>query len=485
MLSDRYEIEEAESGEEAIYALSDHGPEFSLVLLDIIMPKMDGLTVLELIRRQKWIEGIPVIIISSEQDHDAVRRAYELGAADYIGRPFDAGIVRQRVANTILLYNNQKRMADLVSRKLFENVHQSSLMIAVLSHLVEFRNGESGSHVLNITAITRLLLQRLFSRPDTAERYRLTPEDISLISRAAALHDIGKIAISGEILNKPGPLTDEEFAVMKTHSAAGAEILQNLGRYRDEPIIKYAIEICRWHHERWDGGGYPDGLYGNEIPISAQTVSLADVYDALTSKRCYKKAYSHREAIRMIQNGECGAFNPLLLECLLAAEDELQAVKSSPESYSFDCETEDIQQELQQNDSLTAASEMLQRIQSSRVKLQFLAEEISDPVFGFYYSPPIFEFSAAAVEQFGLQETIIDPLHNDALTRITGKAPLEEGLRLAAGTCPEHPDFSLIIPITARGRTIRRRVRCRTVWAGDPPRLDGMVGRVLMKEDIK
>lgn len=193
-------------------------------------------------------------------------------------------------------------------------------MIDILSHIVEFRNGESGLHIQHIHAAVELLLRQLVTQTD---KYPLTEYDISLISTASALHDIGKINIPDSILNKPGKLTREEFEVMKTHTTIGASILKSFAFHQDEPLIRVAYDICRWHHERYDGGGYPDGLCGDEIPITAQVVALADVYDALTSERCYKKAYSQEEAIRTILNGECGRFNPLLLDCLLAVKDQL------------------------------------------------------------------------------------------------------------------------------------------------------------------
>ena len=189
-------------------------------------------------------------------------------------------------------------------------------MINIFSHIVEFRDGESGPHVLHIRTITEVLLSRLVQKTD---RYSLTQEDIQLISSASALHDIGKVSIPDEIINKPGKLTKEEFEIMKSHTTVGADILHDLPFSNEEPLLKTAYEIARWHHERYDGRGYPDGLTGEEIPIAAQVVSVADVYDALTSVRCYKSAYDHETALRMIVNGECGTFNPLLLECLLDA----------------------------------------------------------------------------------------------------------------------------------------------------------------------
>lgn len=320
MLGDEYRIHDAASGKECIKLLDQYGTGISLVLLDIVMPKMDGFEVLDYMAEHHWIEDIPVIMISSEDSVSSIRKAYELGVSDYISRPFDAHVVYQRVLNTIKLYAKQRRLITLVSDQMYERDKNNRMMVSILSQIVEFRNGESGSHVVNIKRITELLLDRL---PMRTNKYTLSNTEQLLIPMAAALHDIGKIGIDDKILNKPGRLTKEEFEIMKTHSAIGANMLESLEQFRDEPLIKIAHDICRWHHERYDGRGYPDGLKGDEIPISAQIVSIADVYDALVSERVYKKAYTHEKAMDMILNGECGTFNPVLLECLKDIQDEL------------------------------------------------------------------------------------------------------------------------------------------------------------------
>ena len=284
ILGKEYRILEACDGEEALKMLEQYGPEISLVLLDIIMPKMDGFEVLAYMNRDKWIEDIPVIMISSEGSESYIRRAYELGASDYISRPFDAKVVYQRVINMIKLYAKQRRLIHLVTDQIYEKEKNNRMMTGILSQIVEFRNGESGLHVLHINILTQLLLEKLMRK---SENYDLSWSQQHMIATASALHDIGKIG-------------------------------------NDEEMMKYAYEICRWHHERYDGKGYPDGLKGEEIPISAQVVSLADVYDALVSDRVYKKAYSHEKAMEMILNGECGMFNPLLLECLVEIQDKVR-----------------------------------------------------------------------------------------------------------------------------------------------------------------
>ena len=321
ILGKEYQILEACDGEEALKMLEQYGTEISLVLLDIIMPKMDGFEVLAYMNRDKWIEDIPVIMISSEGSESYIRRAYELGASDYISRPFDTKVVYQRVINMIKLYAKQRRLIHLVTDQIYEKEKNNRMMTGILSQIVEFRNGESGLHVLHINILTQLLLEKLMRK---SENYDLSWSQQHMIATASALHDIGKIGIDEKILNKPGKLTKEEFEAMKQHTIIGARMLDRLEMYHDEEMMKYAYEICRWHHERYDGKGYPDGLKGEEIPISAQVVSLADVYDALVSDRVYKKAYSHEKAMEMILNGECGMFNPLLLECLVEIQDKVR-----------------------------------------------------------------------------------------------------------------------------------------------------------------
>lgn len=321
ILGDGYHILEAENGQECLETLRAEAGNIALVLLDINMPGMDGFEVLKAMNANHTIEDTPVIMISSEDSDAAIRRSYELGASDYVNRPFDARIVYRRVSNTIKLYAKQRRLVQMVSDQIRARENNTDMLVGVLSHIVEFRNGESGAHVRHIRIITELLLHRLL---EISSRYSITAEQQDMIPLASALHDIGKIGIDEKILNKPGKLTPEEFKVIQTHSMLGAKMLHDLDGFAEQPLLQTAYEIARWHHERWDGRGYPDGLKGDEIPISAQLVSLADVYDALTSERCYKKAFSHEKAVQMILNGECGAFNPLLLQCLTDIQADLK-----------------------------------------------------------------------------------------------------------------------------------------------------------------
>ena len=321
ILGDGYHILEAKDGRECMEKLREEAGNIALVLLDINMPVMDGFEVLKAMNANHTIEDTPVIMISSEDSDAAVRRSYELGASDYVNRPFDARIVSRRVTNTIKLYAKQRRLVQMVSDQIRARENNTDMLVGVLSHIVEFRNGESGAHVRHIRIITEMLLHCLL---EISSNYAVSAEQQDHIPLASALHDIGKIGIDEKILNKPGRLTPEEFEVIKTHSMLGAKMLYELDDFAEQPLLQTAYEIARWHHERWDGRGYPDGLKGDEIPISAQLVSLADVYDALTSERCYKKAFSHEKAVQMILNGECGTFNPLLLQCLTDVQADLK-----------------------------------------------------------------------------------------------------------------------------------------------------------------
>ena len=321
MLGDEFDILEAADGKECISVIRKYGRDIALVLLDIVMPEMDGFEVLEFMNKHEWIDDIPVIMISSEDSAASVKKAYEMGVSDYINRPFDVEVVHRRVFNTIKLYAKQRRLIALITNQVYEKEKNNRILIEILSQIVEFRNGESGRHVLNVNIITGILLEQLAQITD---KYNISWSDRLIITTAASLHDIGKIGIDEKILNKAGRLMSQEIEKMKEHTVIGASILENMELFKDEELVKTAYQICRWHHERYDGRGYPDGLKGEEIPVSAQVVALADVYDALVSRRVYKKSYSHEEAMKMILGGECGAFNPILLQCLTEAQDKIK-----------------------------------------------------------------------------------------------------------------------------------------------------------------
>lgn len=316
-LCEDYEIMEAEDGLEAVDILQNGRHNISAVILDLVMPRLDGFGVLRHMSAENLLECLPVLLITSEIGEEAISAAYDMGVAEVVQKPFNRNIVKKRLRNILDLYDQknslwetvrrQTRSLELQARKLRE---ANDLMIDALSTIIEYRSLESGQHTRRLRGFTKLLLNAL-----PREQYPLTPEEIELISRASAMHDIGKIAIPDAVLLKPGKLTPDEFRVMQTHTLKGYEIVHRLHTIDNDLYLQYCREICRWHHERWDGRGYPDGLSGERIPISAQAVALADVFDALTHKRIYKDAYSVPETVRMILGGECGTFSPTLLEC--------------------------------------------------------------------------------------------------------------------------------------------------------------------------
>lgn len=318
-LGDEYEYLYAENGLQVLKILGET-TDVALVLLDIHMPEMDGFGVLSVMKQWQWTEELPVIIISAEEDAGFIQRSYDLGAIDYVNRPFNVAIVQRRVRNTLLLHAKQRRLTQLVEKQIYEREKNNSAMVSVLGHIIETRSFETGAHIQHVRVFTDILLRDLVRMTD---RYSLSEEEIARIVNLSALHDIGKISIPSSILNKPGRLDAREWEIMKTHTSIGEALVQDV--HADGAFIRTLRQICRSHHERWDGKGYPDGLKGDAIPISAQVVALADVIDALTSDRCYRNAVSVNEALNMIRSGQCGAFNPLLLECMNAAEKEICA----------------------------------------------------------------------------------------------------------------------------------------------------------------
>lgn len=329
MLGSRFDIAEAASGEACLQLLEQNATGISIVLLDIHMPGIDGFTVLEEMNQKNLLEQIPVIMISSEDTVDAVRRAFDLGASDYISRPFDAKVVYQRIINTIQLYAKQRRLSAMAADLAFEKERASRMMIVILSQVVEKRNGESRDHVQRVAQLTSMLLAGLAQKTD---RYPLTREMRRTIATAAALHDIGKMEICEDLLHKEGPLTEAERRTLQSHTLLGAQMLEEQPECRDDAFARTAYNICRWHHERYDGGGYPDGLQGEQIPIEAQVVGLADVYERLVSRPVDGHARTHSEVVQMICTGVCGAFNPLLLDCLQDMEVEIaRAMQDTPE----------------------------------------------------------------------------------------------------------------------------------------------------------
>lgn len=478
MLSDDYDIVEAADGEEALSILKERVYDIDLVLLDIIMPAVDGFGVLDVMKRYHWIDNTPVIMISSETSQSYIRKAFELGVTDYIIRPFDSFIIHKRVSNTLMLYRKQKKLLSALEEQVYENEKNNSMMINVLALIVEFRNGESGMHVHHIKQLTSILLQNLIEKTD---KYHLTENDILLISTASSLHDIGKISIDDKILNKPGRLTAEEFEVIKTHSVIGAEMLNDLHNTHNYPLFDKAYEICRWHHERYDGKGYPDGLKGEEIPISAQVTSLADVYDALTSNRCYKKAFSHEKAMEMILDGQCGAFNPVLLQCLKDCEKQILAEFSDSIDTTQDDRlliraTEELVENKISSDKIDFSAHLPI---AARDRWNFFSDGSGEIQFEYDAILDVLRLTKYGAKVLGLQELTMHPrglkqgyLGAQNIQTILDAMQSEASL--------EKPVVKIKKHISLNGPRRWYEIRIRTLWSNEEnPKYTGILGRII------
>lgn len=477
ILADTYNIIEAEDGEQAIAILQQHASEISIVVLDMVMPKVDGFGVLEAMNENRWIQFLPVVSISTESSPEFVERAYSLGVTDFINRPFDELIVIRRVSNTIKLYAKQRKLTNMVANEIFKKERNGSLMITILSHIVEFRNGESGMHVMNIGTLTEILLNQISKKDD---KYYLPYAERDLIVKASALHDIGKISIPEEVLNKPGKLTDEEFEAMKQHTVIGYQMLSDLG-FQDEPLVKVSREITRWHHERYDGRGYPDGLKGDEIPLSAQIVSLADVYDALTSERVYKPAFSHEKAIQMILNGECGAFNPLLLECLVEAQDAIRQGLAQPNrAFNSYEDLKSIAPAIQDAETLDVTEYALDQLENEREKNHFLTEISRQLQFDYNKSLDLLHIPVWAAKRLGTPAQIKDPLHTEALANLISHDLVELLSKAITETTPQDPLVRLDCTVTSNGEAYDCIIITKTVWSQEEePILVGVIGKIM------
>lgn len=480
MLEEDFEILEAADGPQGLAILQQMNSEISLVLLDIVMPGMDGFEVLAVMNKNQWIEDVPVIMISAESTPSYVRRAYELGVIDYISRPFDSLVVQRRVMNTIMLYAKQKKLMGLVTEQMFEKEKNTSLMVTILSHIVEFRNGESGLHVLHVQTITELLLKSLVKKTD---QYHLSHKDINMISMASALHDIGKIDIPSEVLNKPGRFTDEEYEIMKKHSTIGASMLEDLSFYQDEPLLKVAYEICRWHHERYDGRGYPDGLKGEEIPVSAQVVSMADVYDALTSDRVYKKAFPHETALQMIQEGKCGTFNPLLLECLLDISDSLEEeLKAASVNTNNEKEMRNIAEEILRYEEMEGSNRTLYYLEQEKRKNRFFSSISKEIQFEYTYTPSLLTLTEWGAQKLGLGEVVQEPQKNEKVLESIKEEDIRSLGDILSKTTPEEPEARYRCRTKIDGKVQEREIICHVEWSDEEePQMRSVIGKV---EDI-
>lgn len=462
ILGEEYDYAEAENGAQAILMLQQD-MNIDLLLLDINMPKIDGFGVLERLNQFRWIEELPVIMISATEDRAVIEHCYSLGITDYIRRPFDSFIVQRRVKNTLTLYANQKRLMGMVSDQIYQNEKDSHVMIGILSHIVEFRNSESAQHVLQVQTVTEMLLRKLTEKTDV---YGLTEDKIRLITTASALHDIGKINIPETILNKPGKLTQEEFEIMKTHTTIGDKILHELPFEQDAPLVKTARQICHWHHERYDGRGYPNGLKGDDIPIGAQAVALADVYDALTSERCYKKAFDHDTALHMILNGECGAFNPLLMECLVEISEDLRSkLHSGAVDHDYLAEAQQISAKVLHNSNLPEQDNTSRALSASSIKTDFFLHHTHSVQFDY----------SAATNVLTLSDYAARHLHGPQTQQLTeatsqyffSQDDMRKLQKLLHATTPQNPEVKMRAQLPMDGKYRWFRVYARAIWLDD------------------
>ena len=477
ILGGEYAVLEARDGVEAVAELRRHAGTVSLVLLDMVMPRMDGFGVLEAMNGNGWTEEIPVIVISAQNGPELVSRAYDLGACDFIGRPFDVQTVRRRVMNTLLMYAKQRKLTGMVEDQIREKNRQNGLMIDILSHIVEFRNGESAAHVPHVHRLTDLLLRALMRRTG---RYGLTDGSANLIATASALHDIGKVAIDGSILNKPGRLTDTEFAVMKTHAGIGADMLEGMPEYRDDPLVRTARDICRWHHERWDGRGYPDGLKGDDIPVSAQIVALADVYDALTSERVYKGAIPHGKAMEMIMDGQCGAFSPLLLDCLR----DVGPLIANGAPASAPGRLPEIPRPAPGPEDMPASGRTLRLLEREREKYGFFAAMSREIQFEYDVSPSMLTLSPWGARQTGLPEIVMHPEEDPGVLSVISREAWDKAAALLRAASPDDPIIRCDARLNAGGKSRWHKIIARAMWTADePPEYQGAIGKIIDVHD--
>ena len=472
VLGSDYDYLFAGNGLQALEQLSQN-PDVDLMLLDIRMPQLDGFGVLNILKQQYGSDEIPVIVLSAEEDVRIIQKAYDLGAVDYINRPFNLAIVQRRVRNTLFLYARQKQLVHLVEEQVYEREKNSSAMVNVLSHVIEARNHETGTHILHMRVLTDVLLHRLIRLTD---RYPLSESDISMITNLSALHDIGKICIPEEILNKPGPLDDREMEIMKSHAALGDALLQNMPGSDGDSFVRMARDVCRHHHERWDGRGYPDGLKGDEISIAAQVVALADVFDALTSDRCYRKAIPFDKAMEMIHDGRCGAFNPLLMQCLDASRDELYAcLTTSGKTFDVQTEARHLATEVLQNRSLPLDDRALRVLALEKAKSAFFAQECGGIQFEYdralnrvvctdWYAEPRDRVRALYLSE-GDDVKLLSQEDKNRL------------LELVRGATPDSPDVEMRALISVHGEKRWHRLRARTLWERESRQCDSVIGQ--------
>ena len=478
VLEKNFDILEAADGKEAIATLAAHEGNIAALLLDVVMPEADGFEVLEEMNRRGWIDEIPTIMISVETGGSYIDRAFQLGAADYVSRPFVPNMIRRRVINAILLHTKTRKLTGLIADLFYRRERNTDILAAILGYAVEARSGERGTHMTNVSRITGLLLHRLLERTD---RCPIGPEDIETVCIASSLHDIGKLLIPEDILTKPTALTPGEFDIVKQHTRLGAKIISDLPIYQNETIIKYALEICRWHHERWNGEGYPDGLKGDRIPLAAQIVSLADAYDVLVHQRSYKAPCTHEQAMAMLHNGDCGSFNPLLLSCLdevgeaaRRGVDRKAAARRSPRRTV---------EELYRGQDL-AAARMTQQLEDAYAKQDFLFALSREIWFEYTPHPSSLRLSRGAAEQMGLPSMIVAPLDDpDFLARV-GAETVDAVRRRLADLTADEAYLEVAAHLVLNGQPRRCQLTILVLWsAAEHGRCAALFGRVIDIDD--
>lgn len=471
-----FDVVEAENGRQALDILKNEGSNIAIVLLDIVMPEMDGFAVLTAMSKHGYLNYIPVIIISTESNAQYVDKAYEMGATDFINKPYNPNVVLHRVLNTIKLFNRQQTLMEIVTEQVYEKHRYADMMINILSTVMEMKNGESGLHILHINTITRILTENLLHLTD---KYTFTKSDIQLICVASSLHDIGKMAIPDEIINKPGKLTPEEFEIMKTHSEQGAKMLESLTEYKDERLMKFAYDICLYHHERYDGNGYPAGLKGEEIPVWAQIVSVADVFDALISDRVYKKAYTPEKALEMIVNGECGLFNPLIVQALINGNKQILAALSHVSAYEkWEEKAQYVADDVEKYHINTFSNKSLEFSNSNFAKLKFLTENSDGLIFD--YSLTDGELVINANPDLGVNEDIVfDPLDREKASKYFYMPAYDKAVELLHTASPQSPDVAFEYP-RAEGELLKvYKVFMRCIYSDDRASLINVIGKII------
>jgi len=491
IFEEQFEILEAEDGDGAIELLEEKGDQIVLMFLDVIMPGKSGLDVLEYMVEKNYMEYIPVVIITGEASVDTELKAYEYGASDIVYKPFTPKVVMRRAMNIIELFSHRidiEKKLEKRTRQLRESREKlkknNDFLVNALSSIAEFKGLESAEHILRVKYFTRVLLEYL---ADQYPEYHLAKEDVDMIVSASALHDIGKFVVPDAILMKATALTPKEQAELRKHTIYGGEILKRFGQEENE-FYQYCSDICRYHHERYDGRGYPDGLKGDEIPISAQIVALADVYDALTSERCYKKAFSHDVAVQMILDGKCGSFNPMVLECLTDIADQLPLELSQEEILDGNNRKslQNVAQEMLYHGELTASERTLQLLEKEREKYSFFAMMSKEIQFEYNVSPSILTLTPWSAKKLSANEIIADPRMSDSVKEILGIENWDALSDKLRKTTRENPVVTHDCKIDFQGEHRWSRIVAHAMWSSEEPHeYQGAIGKVIDIHDTR